>query len=126
MQRLVERLVKEQLIASAHDVSTGGLFTTLIECAIPNQLGFDITSDAEIRLDAFLFGESQSRIVVSVSEKNEEAFVDFMIEQEVPVCLLGHVTRSEIRIDDISYGFITDYKHTYEMALEQRLNPKSE
>lgn len=126
LQRLVERLVKEQLIASAHDVSTGGLFTTLIECAIPNQLGFDITSDAEIRLDAFLFGESQSRIVVSVSEKNEEAFVDFMIEQEVPVCLLGHVTRSEIRIDDISYGFITDYKHTYEMALEQRLNPKSE
>ena len=122
LQRLVERLITEKLITSAHDVSMGGLFTTLLECAMPNNLGFDITSDAEIRLDAFLFGESQSRVVVSVSEACEEKFVDFMIESDVPMCLLGHVTRSEIRVDDISYGFIADYKHTYETALESRLN----
>ena len=122
LQRLLERLITERLITSAHDVSMGGLFTTLLECAMPNNLGFDITSDAEIRLDAFLFGESQSRVVVSVSEACEEKFVDFMIESDVPMCLLGHVTRSEIRVDDISYGFIADYKHTYETALESRLN----
>ena len=122
LQRLLERLITERLITSAHDVSIGGLFTTLLECAMPNNLGFDITSDAEIRLDAFLFGESQSRVVVSVSEACEEKFVDFMIESDVPMCLLGHVTRSEIRVDDISYGFIADYKHTYETALESRLN----
>ena len=121
LQRLLERLIKERLIESAHDVSTGGLFTTLVECAMPNELGFDITSDAEVRLDAFLFGESQSRVVVSVSQECEEKFVDFMIESDVPMCLLGHVTRSEIRVDDISYGFIPDYKHTYDTALETRL-----
>ena len=121
LQRLIERLIKERLIESAHDVSTGGLFTTLVECAMPNELGFDITSDAEVRLDAFLFGESQSRVVVSVSQECEEKFVDFMIESDVPMCLLGHVTRSEIRVDDISYGFIPDYKHTYDTALETRL-----
>lgn len=121
LQRLLERLITEKLIESAHDVSTGGLFTTLVECAMPNELGFDITSDAEVRLDAFLFGESQSRVVVSVSQECEEKFVDFMIESDVPMCLLGHVTRSEIRVDDISYGFIPDYKHTYDTALETRL-----
>lgn len=121
LQRLLERLIKERLIESAHDVSTGGLFTTLVECAMPNELGFDITSDAEVRLDAFLFGESQSRVVVSVSQECEEKFVDFMIESDVPMCLLGHVTRSEIRVDDISYGFIPDYKHTYDTALETKL-----
>ena len=124
LQRLIERLIKERLIESAHDVSTGGLFTTLVECAMPNDLGFDITSDAEVRLDAFLFGESQSRVVVSVSQECEERFVDFMIESEVPMCLLGHVTRSEIRVDDISYGFIPDYKHTYDTALEEKLTNK--
>lgn len=124
LQQLVEKLIKERLIESAHDVSTGGLFTTLIECAIPNELGFDITSDAEVRLDAFLFGEAQSRVVISVSPECEERFIDFMIENEVPMCLLGHVTRSEIRIDDISYGFIPDYKHTYETALEKKINNK--
>ena len=121
---MIERLIKERLIESAHDVSTGGLFTTLVECAMPNDLGFDITSDAEVRLDAFLFGESQSRVVVSVSQECEERFVDFMIESEVPMCLLGHVTRSEIRVDDISYGFIPDYKHTYDTALEEKLTNK--
>jgi len=122
LQHLLERLITERLIESAHDVSTGGLFTTLVECAMPNDLGFDITSDAEVRLDAFLFGESQSRVVVSVSEACEERFVDFMIESEVPMFLLGHVTRSEIRVDDVSYGFIPDYKHTYDTALEERLS----
>lgn len=121
LQMLVSQLIEKRLIASAHDVSMGGLFTTLVESAMPNNLGFDITSDAEIRLDAFLFGESQSRVVVSVSEACEEKFVDFMLERDVPMCLLGHVTKSEIRVDDVSYGFIADYKHSYETALEEKL-----
>ena len=121
LQMLVSQLIEKRLIASAHDVSMGGLFTTLVESAMPNNLGFDITSDAEIRLDAFLFGESQSRVVVSVTEACEEKFVDFMLERDVPMCLLGHVTKSEIRVDDVSYGFIADYKHSYETALEEKL-----
>jgi phosphoribosylformylglycinamidine synthase len=80
-------------------------------------LGFDITSSAEIRRDAFLFGEAQSRVVVSVTPANESKFVDFMIDKDIPFSTLGHVTKSELRIDDDSFGFIHDIKKVYEEAL---------
>lgn len=117
LQRIMHTMIRDGLVRSAHDVSLGGLFVALVECCLPNYLGFDITLPAEVRSDAFLFGESQSRIVVSVSEKAETAFLDFMMEQEFPFSALGHVTKQELRVDDSSFGFITDYARDFEHAL---------
>ncbi len=122
LQQIISQLINKRLICSAHDVSEGGLFITLLECSIPNQLGFDITTDSEIREDAFLFGEGQSRVVVSVCPSREEAFVEFMMTQHFPFITLGHVTKGELRIDDISYGFIKDYTELYNNAIEKLLN----
>lgn len=119
VQSILAKLVERGLVRSAHDVSTGGLFITLLESAMPRELGFDITSDAEIRADAFLFGEAQGRIVVSVDVKREAEFLDFMLEEHIPMHALGHVTRAEIRIDDVSYGFVHDYREIYDNALER-------
>jgi phosphoribosylformylglycinamidine synthase len=117
VQEAIKGLVKNGLIQSAHDVSDGGLFIALLESAIVRNFGFDITTSAEIRQDAFLFGESQSRVVVSVTPSSESRFVDFMLEKDVPFSTLGHVTKSELRIDDDSFGFIHDVKKLYEEAL---------
>ncbi len=122
MQKVVSTLIDKRLICSAHDVSEGGLFITLLESSMPNQLGFDITTDSEIREDAFLFGEGQGRVVVSVCPSREDDFVDFMMNQKVPFITLGHVTKGELRIDDVSYGFIKDYTLLYHQAIEQILN----
>jgi phosphoribosylformylglycinamidine synthase len=117
VQQAIKALIAHHLIESAHDVSDGGLLVTLLESAMINNLGFDITSSADIRKDAFLFGESQSRVVVSVSSTMETSFIDFMLERAVPFSTLGHVTKSEVRIDDDSFGFIYDLKKHYENAL---------
>ena len=66
-----------------------------------------------------LFGESQSRIVVSVSPEQETDFLDFMIESGIHFSTLGHVTKQELRIDDVSFGFISDYAREFESALEK-------
>ncbi len=121
LQQVVAVVIKNRLVKSAHDVSLGGLFVTLVECALPGGLGFDITSPAEIRGDAFLFGESQSRVVVSVSSEQETDFLDFMMETGIHFSALGHVTKEEFRIDDVSFGFISDYARDFENALEQLL-----
>jgi phosphoribosylformylglycinamidine synthase len=118
VQKLLKALIRNNLIHSAHDVSDGGLFVALLESAMPENFGFDITSDAEIRTDAFLFGESQSRVVVSVSASLEAAFIDFVGKYDVPISTLGHVTKSEIRVDDTSFGFISDFKKLYDTSLE--------
>lgn len=103
---VVKKLINEGLISSANPVSKGGLFFTLLRAGMPSGLGFDITSDAEIRKDAFLFGESMGRVVVGVAPAKVDEFVDFMSSLKVPFFALGHVTKGEIRIDDESYGYI--------------------
>lgn len=122
VQEAVRDLIRFSLVRSAHDISEGGLFMALVECGMPKGLGFDITTDAEIRTDAFLFGEAQGRVVVSVSPTRETEFIDFMIGKEVPFSALGHVTKGEVRIDDISYGFICDMRREYETAIESYLS----
>ena len=118
LQEVVKSLIRSRLVSSAHDVSLGGLFVTLVECALPGGLGFDITSPAEIRGDAFLFGEAQSRVVVSVTSEQETDFLDYMMETGLHFSALGHVTKEELRIDDVSFGFIADYARDFENALE--------
>ena len=73
LQQSVSSLIKEDLIISAHDVSDGGLFITLLESSMANNLGFSINSADNIRKDAFLFGESPSRVVVSIDNGNKQA-----------------------------------------------------
>jgi phosphoribosylformylglycinamidine synthase len=121
LQKVVSSVVDQGLVSSAHDVSLGGLFVNLVECALPAGLGFDVTSPAEIRGDAFLFGESQSRVVVSVSPEQETPFLDFMMDAGIHFSALGHVTKEELRIDDVSFGFISDYARDFELALEHLL-----
>ena len=117
MQQAIKNLIKEELIESAHDVSDGGLFITLAESSMPRSLGFDIITDDEIRKDAFLFGESQGRVVVSVSENNLDRFVDYLSETDVEFINLGVVTASEFLVDDEVFGNTTQAKMLYDNGL---------
>ncbi len=121
VQQCIKDLIRNNYISSAHDVSDGGLFVTLCEMALPNSLGFDIVTDSEIRRDAFLFGESQSRIAVTVVEDYEDEFLDFVGESGVQVMLLGHVTKGRVTIDEENFGFIEDYRTLYERSIAEAM-----
>ena len=110
-------LIRKGLITAAHDVSDGGLWTTLVEMALPRGLGFDVVTDSDIRTDAFLFGEAQGRAVVTVNEDNETPFLDLLQASKVPFLLLGHVTKGKLVVDDESFGFVEDARRVYEEAL---------
>ncbi len=117
MHQAIKGLIAEGLVNAVHDVADGGLYVSLVEMSMPRGLGFDIVSDADIRLDAFLFGEGQGRAVVSVTEEQEEAFVEYMVASGVNMTLLGHVTKGKLQIDEQHYGFITEAKAIYDNAL---------
>jgi phosphoribosylformylglycinamidine synthase len=106
LDAVMKQLIDKQLISSASPVGKGGLFFSLLRAGMPSGLGFDITTDAEIRRDAFLFGESMGRLLVGVPQEKEDDFVDFMQNTKLPFFTLGHVTKGEIRIDDESLGYI--------------------
>jgi phosphoribosylformylglycinamidine synthase len=106
LQGAISKLNEMKLIESASPVGKGGLFFTLLRAAIPNELGFDITTAAETRIDSFLFGEAMGRIIVEVNPNKEDEFVDFLTGLKVPFFTLGHITKGEVRIDDQSMGYI--------------------
>lgn len=117
MQDALKGLIRGNIINAAHDCADGGLFVALTEMAMPRELGFDIVTDSEVREDAFLFGESQGRAVVTVTEENEEDFLDFMMASKVPFTLLGHVTKGKMCVDDVQYMFVKEAKEIYDNAL---------
>ena len=119
IQQVVKTLIRKRLIESAHDVSDGGLFITLAESSMPGNLGFAIETDFDCRADAFLFGEAQSRIVVSVSPEKLDDFVDALASYDVEFSNLGSVTEGEILIDEQSFGTIDQAKALYDNSLEK-------
>jgi phosphoribosylformylglycinamidine synthase II len=121
MQHMVKGMIQNELVNAVHDVADGGLFVTLVEMSMPRELGFDIVTDSEVREDAFLFGEGQGRVVVTVSEDQEEEFIEFMMDSGVSFTLLGHVTKGKLMVDDEHYGFITEAKDLYNNALGKLL-----
>lgn len=121
LQEQVKMVIRKGLIKSAHDVSEGGLFVALMEKAMSSGLGFDVTTDAAIRRDAYLFGESQSRVIVSVAQDVEDKFIDLMMLNGVEFDLMGHITKGSIRIDDQDWGHVEKYKELYDTAIEKML-----
>ena len=122
LQQTIIKLIRAGVIESAHDVADGGLFTTLLESSFTNNLGFEIVSSSEVREDAFLFGESPSRVVVSVTETGEDAFLDVLKDCKTPFILLGHVTKGRIAVDDTNFGKIDEYKKIYNNSLAEKLS----
>ena len=119
LQQKVANLIKEGAIQSAHDITEGGLFVTLCESGFVNNLGFDVKTDSAFRKDAYLFGEAQSRVVVSVSADKVESFKSIL--KDFPATKIGVVTGGEVRIDGETWGNIADWKGLYDTAIEKQL-----
>lgn len=119
---VVKELIQADRINAAHDVADGGLYVSLVEMSFPRSLGFDIVTDSEIREDAFLFGEGQGRIVVTVSEDQEDLFLEHMVNSKVNFTLLGHVTKGKLVVDDEHFGFVNEAKEIYDNALGNMLD----
>jgi phosphoribosylformylglycinamidine synthase len=117
VQEVVKTLIAEKLIESAHDVADGGLFVALAESAMPRGLGFNINPDKNIRMDAFLFGESQSRVVVSVKPENNDAFFELMEKTNAKFSLLGKVHAADFRWVDRPILTSSAAKAMYDLAL---------
>jgi phosphoribosylformylglycinamidine synthase len=95
-------LIRNGFIQSAHDCSEGGLLVTLGECCLahPSALfGASVRlTQGRLRLDALLFGESPSRILISVKPEHVEQVMEAVQRSGVPVAALGEVTQEKMDV----------------------------
>jgi phosphoribosylformylglycinamidine synthase len=118
LHKLIKNLNTKKLISACHDVSDGGLFTTLCEMAFINNLGFTINSVKTIRIDSFLFGESQSRAVVSIDASKENEFLTVISESKISHQYLGKTNENNsIIIDEINFGNVVNYLELYSQKI---------
>lgn len=126
LQKTILELIKNKLIVSAHDVSDGGLFVTLTESAMAasKDLGFSVkTTSHKVRKDAFWFGESQSRVVVSVSKEKQEEFETMLKTHNVDFSNLGSVVAEKVcQVDGNIWLSVDDAKEEFEATLPKYLN----
>jgi len=100
VQEFCRQAINQELLQSAHDVSEGGLAVSLAESCFhsPQYLGFKGEIPAGIRADVFLFGEGQSRLMVSISPQNEAAILELAAQKKVPLLKLGLVQEEKMEI----------------------------
>jgi len=115
MQTILLELIKKGIINSAHDCSEGGLAIALAECCISNrekQIGADITLIDPIRIDCLLFGESQSRVVVSCPPSEANNIVSAFKNKKINCEIIGKVTSNSLKINNwinTSLGQLSDF-----------------
>lgn len=115
VQQTILKLISQKLIQSAHDISEGGLFITLLESGFVAGLGFEAAQqDTSLRADAFWFGESQSRVVVSVSPSKQQAFESLLAAAGIKSALLGTVKGKDVVINGDNWGAISAWKSPYD------------
>ncbi|WKN33951.1 phosphoribosylformylglycinamidine synthase subunit PurL [Porifericola rhodea] len=122
MQAAVKMLIEKGLIKSAHDISDGGLFITLAESALAGNKGFRINTDNSIRKDAYLFGEAQGRVVVSVSENNTQALEEALDAALVDFQHIGEVNGSDMIVDGEKFMNLHEAKQLHSNTLASFLS----
>jgi phosphoribosylformylglycinamidine synthase len=106
LQALLVQLAGERLLRSAHDCSDGGIAVTLAECCFDTagmgaEISIDgvrVAADADVNLAAALFGESASRVVVSVVPDAVTAVLERAAAARVPARVIGQTGGNRLRI----------------------------
>jgi phosphoribosylformylglycinamidine (FGAM) synthase-like enzyme len=96
---LLATLAERSLVASAHDISDGGLAVAAAECAMQSGNGASIALDGAVRKSALLFGETTGRALISFAPENETAVRALAREKGVPFSAAGWVGGDRLRIE---------------------------
>ena len=111
-QKFTLAAIRGSLAKSAHDVSDGGLAITLAECCIAGNIGAaielpsGIEAETDMRLDSLLFGETQSRVVLSIAPENLEKLHLSAQHAGLSVNYLGSVGGEKFIIGDDRSGVL--------------------
>jgi phosphoribosylformylglycinamidine synthase len=120
---VVLELIQKKLIKSSHDVADGGIAVTLAESLFESKLGARIEMvSKDFRIDALLFGESQSRIVVSSSAEAKQQIMDITQKHKIQSVVIGKIVEDRrLSINSWINASVDDLKNIYDNAIESYL-----
>ena len=124
VQRCCLKAIEKGILRSAHDVSEGGLAVALAECCVAGPgrpLGVRIELREMMRTDALLFGESQSRIIISIEGKKLNRLREIAEKEGAPMQVIGEVGGTRFVVQPMIRLPVEELKTIWCNALEKRL-----
>ena len=100
VQKTCLEAISNRLLRSAHDCSEGGLSVCIAESCISGGIGAELKVHDDLRPDVVLFGESQSRIMVSVAPEDLDSVLSIAEKNSTLVQEIGKVGNSDLVIND--------------------------
>lgn len=122
LQEVIKKSIRQGLLQSAHDLSEGGLFIGLMEKSFENNIGFEVNINQEHRLDSLLFGEAQSRVLVSIHPNAQSEFEKLLLSTQVPFGFIGVAKGNLLQINNTTFGSIEEFKEIYDNAIANKVN----
>ncbi|MEE2884943.1 MAG: phosphoribosylformylglycinamidine synthase subunit PurL [Chloroflexota bacterium] len=122
LQKTCISLIKKEIISSAHDLSEGGLAVALSESCIEGNIGFEANLVIDERWDAFLFGEAQSRILISLPKEKFTEMENLCELRNLPYVQIGMVGGENIKIGDMIDLPVDVASETWLNALQRVVN----
>ena len=122
VQRACRELISSGVVKSAHDCSDGGLAVAVSECAISGNFGARVSAELGGRWDAALFGEGQSRIVVSLEPDRLDDLRAVCEAESVPWTPTGTVSGDSVEFCDLFTVSLTDLADAYTSGLPAALS----
>ncbi|MCH7946330.1 MAG: phosphoribosylformylglycinamidine synthase subunit PurL [candidate division Zixibacteria bacterium] len=122
LQSALLAAIQKGLVKSAHDCSEGGLAVAITECCISereNMLGASIKINDELRSDCLLFGETQSRVILSCDSKNENELIAVFKKQNVSCQTIGTTGGNRLTINDMISVDLKDLAEAFYNALPE-------
>jgi phosphoribosylformylglycinamidine synthase subunit PurL len=139
LQAFVRDAIGRGLLASAQDVSGGGLAVALAEAVMWSGLGAHVRVPVESSPAVDLFGESPSRLVLSARPEHVIALVRLAQEQDLPAIEIGEVGGDRLGVELVGAGAtgaaeergsdvadsidvaMTDLRHAWDHGLDRAL-----
>lgn len=123
LQMTCLRLIREKILNSAHDLSEGGLATALAESCILGNLGISCELKTDKRPDFILFGEDQSRILVSISQNKEQPFWNIVQQENLQAIVIGQVIEKDFIVkingNELIHTNVDELQKIYNHSLEK-------
>ncbi|MFL2664930.1 MAG: phosphoribosylformylglycinamidine synthase subunit PurL [Dehalococcoidia bacterium] len=121
IQKLCRLGIKNKIIKSAHDVSDGGVAITIIESCISGGVGATLNEDITHRWDAALFGETQSKIIVSISKNDLNELIMLANQNSVPFKTIGYVGGDLVNFSNLLTLSLEEVEKKWTSSLEKLL-----
>ena len=132
LQELLVHVIRERLVDSAHDCAEGGLAIALAECCFDTG-GIGVLAELPVvtgigdlfSIDATLYGESASRVVVSTDGERLEGLLAAATKASVPARVIGRTggDRIQVSVDgrfDVDVA-VADAEQAWATAIEKKM-----